>query len=484
MIDSTPPPPEPTRHRRTRRLSGVVVAALAMVAAIAAPSGPTDAAPSAPAADAMSLSMVELLGDENGSTVMSLDDLREDVLEDQLEDGGKNGVGIDIALIDSGVAPVDGLDGDHVLHGPDLSNEGTIPEVAYLDTYGHGTHMAGIIAGRRDGHQGIADGSRLVSLKVAGADGVTTVPQVIAAIDWVVDHRNSDGLNIRVLNLSLGLAGVDDHRGDLLSAAVERAWDAGIVVVVSAGNRGAAPGHLDSPAIDPYVIAVAAGDNTVDEDEDEQPPAWFTSHGDGDRNPDLMAPGVSIASYRVPGSTIDQQVPSARHGDDLFRGSGSSQAAAVTSGAAARILSDYPSMTPDEVKETLASSSEHDLGFGSHIVGNGMIDVEGAWEDPEFGRTQRHDRAAGRGTGIVAPSGATWTGGQWAGGQWAGATWTGATWTGGQWAGATWTGATWTGATWTGATWTGGQWAGATWTGATWTGATWTGATWTGEGWS
>ena len=145
-----------------------------------------------------------------------------------------------------------------MLHGPDLSFEGSSPEAAYLDTYGHGTHMAGIIAGERSDAPGIAPGARIVSVKVAGHDGITTVPQVVAAIDWVVEHHNTDGLNIRVLNLSLGQAGVTSHVGDALSAAVERAWDAGIVVVVAAGNRGATQGHLDSPAIDPYAISVGA----------------------------------------------------------------------------------------------------------------------------------------------------------------------------------------------------------------------------------
>ena len=96
------------------------------------------------------------------------------------------------------------------------------------------------------------------------------MPQVVAAIDWVVEHRNSNGLNIRVLNLSLGQAGVSNHAGDPLSAAVERAWDAGIFVVVAAGNQGTGQGHLDSPAIDPYVLSVGASDDTTGANEEYQ----------------------------------------------------------------------------------------------------------------------------------------------------------------------------------------------------------------------
>ena len=166
-------------------------------------------------------------------------------------------------MIDSGVAPVAGLDGPNVLHGPDLSGEGAFPEVAYLDTYGHGTHLAGIMVGQRIGSEGIAPGARVVSVKVAGADGVTSVAQVVAGIDWVVEHRNTDGLNIRVLNLALGQAGVSSHRGNLLSAAVERASDAGIFVVAAAGNRGGNQSHLDAPAIDPYVMSIGSVDSSV-----------------------------------------------------------------------------------------------------------------------------------------------------------------------------------------------------------------------------
>ncbi len=436
-------------------------AVMAMAATVVQP-GSTAFPDAAGAPDTMSLSMVELLGDETASGPLMLSDIQ--VVGHQQRLSGYDGTGIDVALIDSGVAPVDGLDGDNLIHGPDLSAEGAIPEVAYLDTYGHGTHMAGIIAGQRSGHEGVAPDARIVSLKVAGADGVTTVPQVVAAIDWVVEHRNRDGLNIRVLNLSLGQGAVDDHRGDLLSAAVERAWDAGIFVVVAAGNDGDAQAHLDSPAIDPHVMAVAAVDSTTGEKKRHWTPPTWSGQGDGVRNPDVAAPGVSIASYRVPGSTVDELAPTARLADELFLGSGTSQAAAVVSGSAANLLEQYPEFTPDELKATLVNTSltasDDEPKIGAGVVRGGV-----AWQNPEHGTApQNHPRAAGSDTGIVAPTGATWTGGQWAG--------------------ATWTGATWTGATWTGATWTGGQWAGATWTGATWSGATWSGATWSGNGWA
>ncbi|MCP4307131.1 MAG: S8 family serine peptidase [bacterium] len=447
-----------TTHQPERARQGLtwfstsfaIVAVMAMVAALVAPS---DGATTAASPDSLSLSMVELLGDETGSDAISLFELSDDVLShSQMADGG-DGSGVDVALIDSGVAPVEGLDVDNVLHGPDLSSEGAYPEVAYLDTFGHGTHMAGIIAGRRAGDEGIAPGARIVSVKVAGEDGVTSVGQVVAAIDWVVEHRNTDGLNIRVLNLSLGQAGVSNHEGDALSAAVERAWNAGIFVVVAAGNSGLYQTHLDSPAVDPFVLAVGAVDSNTSSRSRYQTPTAWTAQGDGNRNPDLVAPGRSIASYRVPGSTVDNAAPSARYGDDLFLGSGTSQAAAVMSGIAARLLEDNPSMKPVELKQTLKSASRTSMS-NEAIMGEGAIHGGIAWRQPSHGASaQSHRTAAGPGTGIATPTGATWSGGTWSGTSWSGATWSGTSWSGATWSGTSWSGTSWSGATWSGSGW-------------------------------
>ncbi len=474
-------------HRPPRRRSGVLLAAAlgvtALVGGLLAPArGPTveDAAP----IGTLSISMVEMLGDADGTTPMELEQLRNHLsVTDEIGDGS----GVDVAIIDTGVAPVAGLDGtDKVLHGPDLSFEGQHAEVAYLDTYGHGTHMAAIIAGNRPGHNGIAPGARIVSVKVAGHDGITTVPQVVAAIDWVIEHRNTDGLNIRVLNLSLGQAGVDNHIGDHLSAAVERAWRAGIFVVVAAGNSGETQAHLDSPAIDPYVMAVGATDPFSGDDDKETRlvPAWSAT-GDGTRNPETVTAGRSLASYRVPGSTIDSIIPLARYGDDLFLGSGTSQAAAVTSGLAAIYIGNHPSVTPDQLKYRLQTRAL-DLEYVATIKeGHGLIDGDTLRKPPKANTpAQSFPTADGPGSGIVTPTGSTWSGGGWSGSTWSGSTWSGSTWSGGVWSGSTWSGSTWSGSTWSGSTWSGSTWSGSTWSGSTWSGSTWSGSTWSGSTWS
>jgi len=132
-------------------------------------------------------------------------------------DAGYTGAGVDVAIIDSGVAPVQGLSASgKIIYGPDLSLESQVTNLRNLDSNGHGTFMAGLIAGRDDNaaapysanpssvYLGVAPDARIVSLKVATANGGTDVSQVIAAIDWVVQHKNDNGLNIRVLNLSYG----------------------------------------------------------------------------------------------------------------------------------------------------------------------------------------------------------------------------------------------------------------------------------------
>jgi subtilisin family serine protease len=146
---------------------------------------------------------------------------------------GITGKGVDVALLDTGVVEVNGLRNGKVVYGPDLSYEADNPDLVHKDTYGHGTHMAGIIAGRDDGAPatvqkgnedhflGMAPDSRVVSVKLADASGATDVSQVIAGIDWVVQNRNRNGLNIRVLNLSFGTDGVQDYLLDPLTYAVE-----------------------------------------------------------------------------------------------------------------------------------------------------------------------------------------------------------------------------------------------------------------------
>jgi serine protease AprX len=456
---------------------------------------------------------------------------------------GIDGRGVDVALIDSGVVPVDGLSGrDKVVYGPDLSFEAQVCDEdgcapspqTNLDTYGHGTHLAGIIAGRdsranprtfRDPNTfaGMAPGSRIVSLKLADAYGATDVSQVIAAIDWVVQNKNRNGLNIRVLNLSFGTDGVQDYQLDPLTYAAEQAWRAGIVVVVAAGNGGFGTPKLNNPAYDPYVIAVGGADSRGTYDvQDDVVPAW-SSTGDGTRNPDIVAPGASIVSLRSPGSYLDQSYPNARQGERFFRGSGTSQAAAVVSGGAALLIQQRPDATPDQIKALLMGTAQR-LPVADPIAqGDGIIDLRAARDAATPRAVQSWPRATGlgtlegaRGSANLTYDGTTlegeidvrgqawspavwaaasaahtaWTGGQLTRGVWTGGAWNGTDWfvtdpgDGVTWNGRTWGGRTWGSLTWGGRTWGGRTWGGDTWSGRTWGGRTWGSATWSGVDWA
>jgi serine protease AprX len=437
---------------------------------------------------------------------------------------GYTGQGIDVALIDSGVAPVQGLQSGNILNGPDLSFESQNPDLLHLDGFGHGTHMASIIAGRdaaasgatyasASSHKfnGIAPDSRLVSLKVAANSGATDVSQVIAAIDWVVEHAHDNGMNIRVLNLSFGTDSTQDPAVDPLCFAVENAWRAGIVVVVASGNDGTSRQQLANPAQDPLVLAVGADDpQNTDAVTDDTVPS-FAQRGTSARHVDLIAPGVHVLGLRDPNSRIDQDNPSAVVGTRFFRGSGTSQSAAVVSGLSALYLSRYPGATPDQVKRVLMGTAAKPASTTATNAGVGVPDVSKALGQKPPSYTQAATGATGRGsleqsrgsahvndgsadlTGEQDIFGHAWDGAAWAsatssgtawnGGDWNGNTWTGNTWTGNSWNGSTWTGNTWTGNTWTGNTWTGNTWTGNTWTGNTWTGNTWTGNTWSDATW-
>jgi serine protease AprX len=438
----------------------------------------------------------------------------------KLWNAGDTGQGVDVALIDSGITPVPGLDAPgKIVYGPDLSFDSQDPDMTQLDGYGHGTHMAGIIAAKDGGLPaninnaspsaavGVAPDARIVSVKVAAADGSTDVSQVIAGINWVIEHQHDNGLNIRVLNLSFDTDGSQSYQLDPLTYAAEAAWRHGIVVVVAAGNDGvSAP--LGDPAYDPYVIAVGASDHKGTVGAGDDTIADFSSRGSFARRPDIAAPGRSITSLRDPGSYIDQNYPSAVVNTRYFRGSGTSQAAAVTSGAVALLLQSRPSLTPDQVKQVLISSTQPLAQDGIPLdVGIGRLNVGNADKTLPLALGQSFPLATGLGsidaargtTDRLGDDGVVLTGEQdvmgmpWIPQQWAPATLAGTTWNNGWWNGSQWTGDSWSSSAfadgssdgvWTGRSWSGHTWSGHTWSGSTWSGHTWSGHTWSGRSWS
>jgi serine protease AprX len=440
---------------------------------------------------------------------------------------GYTGQGVDVAVIDTGVSPVPGLNSPgKVINGPDLSLESQNPNLQYLDTNGHGTFMAGLIAGndgQPGGYRGVAPDARIVSLKVAVADGGADVSQVIAAIDWVVQHRNDNGMNIRVINLSYGTNSTQPYTVDPLAYAVEQAWKAGIVVVAAAGNsgyqRGANAQGLADPAYDPEIVAVGSADTmgtaTPSDDQVASYSAGAASCSSDCRGPDLLAPGSHMQGLRVPGSYIDQNNPSAVLGDNYFRGSGTSEATAFTSGVVADLLQRYPGLTPDQVKEMLITSCDKLHSSNWKEQGCGELDMNqllSAPVAPDLTPKQYLKRwrvralstgtgslEASRGTDHISLNGVELQGEQdifgmpfdsaaiaaleAAGHSWSNDNWNGSSWSGSSWSGSSWSGSSWSGSSWSTNSWTGSSWSGSSWSGSSWSGLSWSGSSWSGQGW-
>lgn len=406
---------------------------------------------------------------------------------------GYTGEGVGVALIDTGVVPVDGLTSGNVRNAADVSLDSLFDQGRWFDGFGHGTHLAGIIAGEDppgldpERFLGVAPDARLYNVKVGASDGGVDVSQVIAAVDWVVEHRNDDPANpIRVINLSYGTDGVQDFGVDPLTHAVQNAWRAGIVVVVSGGNAGFGSAKLNNPAYDPHVIAVGAADlaGTAALPSDDTVPD-FSSRGDAERRVDVVAPGRSIVSLRDPGSYLDSVHPGARVGERLFKGSGTSQAAAVVSGAVALLLEQRPELTPDQVKALLRSTASALPLADAAGRGAGEIDVAAAGlaATPEAVQAWPTSQGTGsinaaRGTQYVADDGvelnlewdvmAPWKAAKWAADSTAGTSWVGGRWNDRDWTGDCWCATTWAGATWDGRSWAGRSWAGRSWAGDNW----------------
>lgn len=318
------------------------------------------------------------------------------------------GLGITIGVIDSGI------DLDHF----DLRDGGLRRVVARVDftgeaatgdPFGHGTHVAGIIAGDGSSYSdagrdfaGIAPASSLVDLRALDGKGRGTLSGVIAAIDWAIANRST--FNLRILNLSLAAPPVDSYLDDPLCRAVQRAESAGIVVVAAAGNFGSdSEGHrfyggIASPGISPSAITVGAVDTRGTDTRSDDAIAPWSSRGptwaqgvdpvtgavvhDGLPKPDLVAPGTRIVSLERPGNLIVATYPEL-HVETSGRGpymilSGTSMAAPVVSGAAALILQAYPFLTPKQVKALLMYSAEVLEGADLFEQGAGLLNIDGA----------------------------------------------------------------------------------------------------------
>jgi serine protease AprX len=292
---------------------------------------------------------------------------------------GDTGAGVNVAVLDTGIDALADFSG-RLAGGVDLSGEGN----PLADNYGHGTFVAGLIAGNgassNGAYTGEAPGAGLVSVKVAGVTGVTDLATVIAGVDWTIEHAQS--LDIRVLNMSLGFVPFESTTVNPLDQAVEQAWNSGIVVVTAAGNAGPFNGTILSPGDDPLVITAGALADGAQLNVVNDTMTPFSSVGptfpDGWFKPDLVTSGRSVVSLRAPGSTIDLANPTAEIGQYNFVGSGTSFSSAITAGAAALVLSAHPTYTPDQVKAALLSTTNAGPTGNPFVDGHGALNVAAA----------------------------------------------------------------------------------------------------------
>jgi serine protease AprX len=292
------------------------------------------------------------------------------------------GKGIGVALIDTGVAG--GLadfrrangSGSRVVASAVTHPDATTAE----DKYGHGTHVAGLIAGDssrrpagdplRGRYAGTAPGADLISIKASDDHGEATILDVIYGIEFAVEHK--DEFNIRVLNLSLESTVAESYRTDPLAAAVEAAWFKGIVVVAAAGNRGSDADAVDyAPGNDPYVISVGAVDDQGTKQTRDDLRTDWSSRGttqDGHAKPELYAPGARMVSNLAPDSDFASMCAECVSDDGQYiRAGGTSMSAPVVAGVVATLLEEHPSWTPDQVKGAIVNNLRALPGGGHEL---------------------------------------------------------------------------------------------------------------------
>ncbi len=321
---------------------------------------------------------------------------------DRLWAEGVTGLGVGVALIDTGARTTtsalqkDTLGVNRLSALYDATSNQTFDLTGRLardtpdDIYGHGTHVAGIILGSEQTdagtYNGVAPDANLLTVRALGDDGNGTYADVIRGLGWVVDNRLAH--NIRVVNLSLSAEARSHYWDDPLNQAVMRAWEAGIVVVTSAGNKGPDAMTIGVPGNVPYVVTVGAmTDNYTPGNATDDRLTSFSSAGptvEGFVKPELVAPGGHIVSNMSNSQTLAEIFPEHRVGSKYFEMSGTSQSTAVVSGVVALMLQHSPWLTPDDVKCRLMSAANPavddagNLAYSVFQQGAGFVDAYGA----------------------------------------------------------------------------------------------------------
>jgi serine protease AprX len=393
---------------------------------------------------------------------------------------GVTGRGVGVAVVDSGVYPHPDLAGRIVAAIDFTSVAPTVSNIPLSDLGGHGTHVAGLIAGdgTRSGglHTGVAPNANIIDVRVIDANGGSNVSIILRGLQWILANRAT--YNIKVVNMSLGAAPTGSYKSDLMATAAEILNFAGIAVVVSAGNTGPLAGTITTPATDPYVISVGALDDNGTPLRADDLMATFSSRGrtlfDSLSKPDLVAPGRKMVSLRAPGSALDTLYPDRQVtvlgalSPDYYRLSGTSMAAPVVAGTIALMFERNPTLSTAQIKKRLKSSATW-LSFGTASDrGAGLVNAYGAAAsvnpDKEYTPNRVSDAFAKDMKVFIHGQPFVWRDLAFNGGvDSAGTSWEGVTWENVRWDAVTWENVTWEGFTWEGVTWEGVTWETVTW---------------------
>jgi serine protease AprX len=322
------------------------------------------------------------------------------------------------------------------------------------DLEGHGTMVAGLLAGHTDTYMGAAPNAPIVNVRTANANGESLTSDVIAAADWILAHK--DEYNIKVANFSMAGGTPTTFRFDPLDQAVEKLWFAGVTVVAAAGNFGTGNGPVDmsmAPGNDPFVITVGALDQHQSSDPyDDDIPSWsaYGFSADGFSKPDVAAPGRYMVMPVPMGTTIPNTVPDRVVSPGYMWMSGTSFSAPIVSGAAAQILARHPDWGPDQVKGALMLTSAYLTNVDWQQAGAGEIDAAAAASLPYTPPNPNENLYAfvstDPTTGQSSFDQAAWasavsTDAAWASAAWASAAWASAAWASAAWASAAWSSA-------------------------------------------
>jgi serine protease AprX len=390
---------------------------------------------------------------------------------------GITGKGVTVAVVDSGVSRASVNDFGSRFIGQVSTNDDL------QDRFGHGTHIAGIIAG--DGaashgkYVGVAPGANILSVKYSDHNGMSTEADLVNALHWI--YQNRDHYNIRVVNISSTVGTKSRYTESATAAAVELLWGAGVVVVTSAGNNGYdSCSTCSAPANDPFVITVGAiDDNGTKAINDDFQKPWSSAGTtmSGVYKPEVVAPGTNIVSYMPYGKNRNEKPENVVDGK-YFKMGGTSMAAPVVSGVVALMLEANPHLTPNQIKWLLQYTARDYIQIKDRYLSRlskeqkDNLDIDNIhtkfqeWNSgdsgvvnadlavyyalnyrtdsiPDANQNYAFSPIIFNGSTNVTFGTATWSNATWSNATWSNATWSNATWSNATWSNATWSNVYW-----------------------------------------